>query len=75
VRAIEDAFGTHATTRWLPEQPGDVPQTWASVDKARRLLGYTPKVSLHAGLQEFARWFERAPGAPQASRRAAAAAA
>jgi UDP-glucuronate 4-epimerase len=74
VRAIEDTFGTHATMRWLPEQPGDVPQTWASVEKARRLLGYTPTVSLQAGLQEFAGWFERASGTPPVSRRAAAAA-
>ena len=26
-----------------PEQPGDVSQTWANIDKAKRLLGYEPR--------------------------------
>ena len=35
-----------ATIDWQPEQPGDVPQTWANVEKARTLLRYEPKTSL-----------------------------
>jgi UDP-glucuronate 4-epimerase len=44
--------------RLLPmrDQPGDVPQTWAAVDKARRLLGYEPRTALMDGLERFALW-------------------
>src|SRR5688572_20957369 len=33
IAGLERALGVTATTQQLPEQPGDVPQTWASVDK------------------------------------------
>ena len=44
------------TVERLPEQPGDVPQTWANIEKARRLLGYRPETSLLEGVQRFAEW-------------------
>jgi UDP-glucuronate 4-epimerase len=57
IRAIEDALGTRATIEWLPEQPGDVPQTWASVAKARDLLGYEPHTNFTEGIRRFAEWY------------------
>src|SRR5688572_9415527 len=33
VQALEDVLGVKATLERLPEQPGDVPQTWANVAK------------------------------------------
>jgi UDP-glucuronate 4-epimerase len=57
VRTLEQVLGIQARIDWLPEQPGDVPQTWASVDKARRLLGYAPRTSFVGGMRDFARWF------------------
>lgn len=56
VRAIEAALGERAVIDWQPEQPGDVPQTWASVEKAARLLGYRPRRTLEDGLAAFASW-------------------
>ena len=56
VRLLEETLGIEARITWLPEQPGDVPQTYASVDKARRLLGYEPRTTLAAGLERFASW-------------------
>jgi UDP-glucuronate 4-epimerase len=56
VRHLEDALGLTAQLRRLPDQPGDVPQTYASVDKARRLLGYEPSTTLVEGLERFAAW-------------------
>jgi len=38
VQAIEKALGKNAEIVWLPEQPGDVPRTWADVGKAERVL-------------------------------------
>lgn len=44
---------------YLPEQPGDVPITYADVSKAARLLGYSPKVSIAQGLARFVAWYRR----------------
>jgi UDP-glucuronate 4-epimerase len=38
-------------------QPGDVPQTFADVSKARRLLGYNPQTPIEEGIRRFVRWF------------------
>ena len=56
VGALEDVLGVNAELQRLPDQPGDVPQTWASLEKARRLLGYAPSTTLHDGLRSFASW-------------------
>jgi hypothetical protein len=61
---MEDVFGTPALLSLLPEQPGDVPQTWASVAKARQLLGYEPKTPLRVGLERFAAWLAALRAAP-----------
>ncbi len=36
---------------------GDIPHSLASVDKAKKLLGYDPKYSLKAGLVEACKWY------------------
>ena len=56
IRGLETALGIAATIQRLPEQPGDVPQTWARIDKARALLGYEPRTSYDEGLRRFAAW-------------------
>lgn len=61
IAALERALGVEAIIDRQPEQPGDVPQTWASLDKARRLLGYTPQTSLNDGLATFAAWLRTQP--------------
>jgi UDP-glucuronate 4-epimerase len=38
-------------------QPGDVPQTYADVRKARRLLGYDPQTKIEDGIKRFVEWF------------------
>jgi UDP-glucuronate 4-epimerase len=56
IRALEEALGVEARCEYLPEQPGDVPQTWADISKAKRLLGYEPRTEFKAGLRAFAQW-------------------
>lgn len=58
ISGLEEALDARAIIKRLSEQPGDVPQTWASVDKARSLLGYEPRTSYAAGVARFARWLE-----------------
>jgi UDP-glucuronate 4-epimerase len=56
IGGIERAIGVAATLDRHPEQPGDVPHTWASVEKATALLGYAPQTTFEAGLGRFAAW-------------------
>ncbi|MGE0592983.1 MAG: NAD-dependent epimerase/dehydratase family protein [Vicinamibacterales bacterium] len=66
VRGLEHALGVQAAIEWLPEQPGDVPQTWASVDRARSLLGYDPRTSYAEGVVAFADWLRTKAARPPA---------
>lgn len=37
---------------------GDMPDTYADITKARKILGYSPKVSMIEGLKRFINWFK-----------------
>lgn len=56
IAAIENVLGKKAIINRLPEQPGDVKQTYADVAKAEKKLGYRPKTEITAGLEAFAVW-------------------
>ena len=57
IRLLEDALGKKARFKHIPMQPGDVPRTYACIDKARKMLGYNPTVTMEEGIKRFARWF------------------
>ena len=59
IAGIETALGKKAIIERLPEQPGDVPVTFADIRKAGELIGYKPNVSLQDGLNEFCRWLQQ----------------
>ena len=57
ISILEDALGERAKIDWQPMQPGDVPQTFADITKARRLLGYNPQTQIEEGIERFVEWF------------------
>jgi UDP-glucuronate 4-epimerase len=57
VSAIENALGKKAKINRLPEQPGDMPRTYADISKARKLLAYNPTTKFSEGLPKFVDWF------------------
>ncbi|MBL7965280.1 MAG: GDP-mannose 4,6-dehydratase [Flavobacteriales bacterium] len=59
IAAVEGATGRKALIDRRPEQPGDVPRTFADVSKAGRDLGYAPSMALSDGLAAFQAWLER----------------
>ena len=63
IALLEKQLGRCALIERQPMQPGDVPQTFADVSKARRLLGYDPQTKIEDGLKRFVEWFlsERKP--------------
>ncbi len=40
-----------------PNRAGDIPHSLASIDKAKKLLGYTPQFSIAEGLKEAVDWY------------------
>ncbi|MFN2433343.1 MAG: GDP-mannose 4,6-dehydratase [Gemmatimonadota bacterium] len=71
---LQAALGLQGQVRHEDGPPGDVKRTWADISKARRLLGYEPKVPIEEGIREFAAWFLAEGGALAAGRRPLAAA-
>jgi len=57
ISLIEQGLGKKAKRQALPEQPGDVPVTYADLSKSRRLLGYDPKYPFEEGLRLFLEWY------------------
>ena len=58
VQLLENALGKRAIIDHQPEQPGDVPITYADINKARRLLGYNPQTNIEAGITKLVAWFK-----------------
>jgi UDP-glucuronate 4-epimerase len=59
VAAVEKATGKTAVLDRRPDQPGDVPATYADVTKAERLLGFKARVSLEEGLRRSVEWYRK----------------
>ncbi len=57
VELIGAAVGKEPKIEWKPDQPGDVPITFADVSKPAKMLGYAPKVGIEEGLRRFVEWF------------------
>ncbi|AMO21147.1 SDR family oxidoreductase [Flavobacterium columnare] len=49
---IADVKVVYGSTR-----AGDIPHSLASIDKAKKILGYAPKFSLQKGLEEAIKWY------------------
>lgn len=57
IASIERALGKKAVIDRMPEQPGDVKQTWADVTKSCNVLGYAPKTDFDDGIKSFVDWY------------------
>lgn len=57
IKLIEEVVGAGAKRVGKPRQPGDVGRTCADISKAKSLLGYSPRTSLHEGLEAMYDWY------------------
>ncbi|MFY9342804.1 MAG: NAD-dependent epimerase/dehydratase family protein [Planctomycetota bacterium] len=57
VAALERALGKPAKKQLLPDQPGDVPTTFADVSRAAAELGYRNPTPLATGIARFCAWY------------------
>ncbi len=56
ISLLEGALGKPARLDRKPDQPGDVPITYADVSRARAELSYRPRVGIEDGIREFVAW-------------------
>jgi UDP-glucuronate 4-epimerase len=56
IAALGRALGKEPRVERLPEQPGDVRQTYADVSRAAAELGYQPSTTFPEGLARYAAW-------------------
>jgi UDP-glucuronate 4-epimerase len=59
IELLEKNLGRKAIINRLPDQPGDVPLTYADISKARARLGYNPKIKIEEGIPLFLEWFKK----------------
>ncbi|MGZ9097431.1 MAG: NAD-dependent epimerase [Micavibrio sp.] len=57
ISLIEKELGREAVKNLLPLQPGDVPETYADIDRASRDFGFAPKTPIEQGIKNFIGWF------------------
>lgn len=63
IKLVEGACEKEAIIEITGDQPGDVPRTFADVDKAHSLLGYSPKTPIAEGIKKYVEWFKSIPSA------------
>ena len=51
------ALGIEPIIETLPDQPGDMPITYADISRARAELGYDPQVDIPEGVRRFVAWY------------------
>ena len=57
IHLLETLTGRKANIEYLPRHPADMATSWANVEKAGKLLGWEPRVSLHEGVARLVEWY------------------
>jgi UDP-glucuronate 4-epimerase len=58
IHVLETCLGKSAIRNYLPQQPGDMTETWADLSKIRQDLGYEPTTNIDVGVKKFVEWFK-----------------
>jgi UDP-glucuronate 4-epimerase len=57
IQLIEKYLGKKAKMEHKEFQTGDMPYTYANIERAQKLLGYQPNYSFEQGIKNFVEWF------------------
>jgi nucleoside-diphosphate-sugar epimerase len=57
IKLLEKNLGKKAKRKVLKRHPADVTATWANIDKAKKFLGWKPKIPLEQGVENTVNWF------------------
>jgi UDP-glucuronate 4-epimerase len=58
IEIIEEELGKKAERNLMPLQPGDVPETFADIEKTKEVLSWEPKVGIEEGIKKFIDWYK-----------------
>ena len=58
ISALEKTLGKKAKIKFLPLQPGDIPNTNANVDSLVKEFDYKPTTSVFDGVSNFVKWYK-----------------
>ena len=58
INTIGKVLNVQPKIKQLPMQPGDVDMTFADVSKAKKLIGYEPKITFEEGITKFIDWYK-----------------
>ena len=57
IETLEASLGRAALKEFLPLQPGDVPSTFADIDRLTQVSGFRPSTSIEDGVAHFVSWY------------------
>lgn len=58
IKILEEITGKKANVKEMPTQEGDVDVTCADITKAKKFLGWEPRVSFEKGIRRFVEWYK-----------------
>ena len=56
---IERNFNKKANVKFVPNLKVDILKTKSNLIKSKKLIGYSPKVSLAVGIKKFTNWYKK----------------
>lgn len=59
INEIEKIVGNKAKIKSIEKQKGDVRDTLADVNKAKKELGWMPMINIYKGLEKYIKWYKR----------------
>ena len=54
---LERLLGRRAVKEYAPSQPGDITETFASIERLTKAIGFVPTTTLSEGLARFVAWY------------------
>ena len=57
IKIIETNLDKKARIDFQPMQPGDVPESFADIDRSIKKLNYNPKIDIESGIPLFIDWY------------------
>jgi UDP-glucuronate 4-epimerase len=57
IATIEKVLGKKAKLELVPQQPGDVEETYADVEALKAATGFQPSMPLEMGIERFVAWY------------------
>jgi len=58
ISLLENNLGIKAKRNYLGNNPTELIATWANINRAKKMLGYKPKISIEEGLKKFVIWYK-----------------